>query len=432
MSSLSPETSVQAFPPFTFGAAPAPRWYGALMIVLFALFMPVGYLGDEGEALVTALGGICALSFVLQRRPPSIGVILLALLTAWAVASFAWSPRAPIQSHPHSYQQFEALTAPKLVLQLVFYSAFVSGALKLASDQRTEALKWLAWTLAATTLVLALDAVVDGRIFGMISALSGKPLTPDIAMRDAARGCYAVATLFWPAALFTWRRVPILVPLAVGAFVAASAVKLGVDAPAAAMVLSLVVFAGVRANARIGVWACLVAVVVYFLAAPLVFLPHGALPPADIPTDVGKVSWHIRLAIWRFASQLIAHRPLIGYGLDSSRAFEPRIPMHPHDAALQLWLELGVPGVLLGALFFGWLFYKVAAVARQDPAWAAMACATASVYLLIGAISFGVWQEWWLALGAGAIAACGMVLQGRREAVLQDAGAPSTDGLIAL
>ena len=429
MTATPPEASAQASPPFTFEAARAPRWYGVLTVVLFALLMPVGYLGDEGEALVATVGGIAALSFVLQRRPPSIGVLLLTALTAWAVASFAWSPLEPHQLHPNTYNQLQALTAPKLVFQLVFYSAFVSGALKLASDQRAKALQWLAWTLWGAALVLTLDAVAQGQLFGAISTLSGKPLTPDIAKRDAARGCYAVALLFWPAALFTWRRTPAAVPIVIGVLIAVSSVALGVDAPAAAMGLSLLVFAGVRLNARVGAWACAVGAVVYVLAAPLVFLRHGGAAPPDLPSDVGKLSWHVRLDIWRFASTLIARRPVLGYGLDSSRAFEPSIPMHPHDAALQLWLELGVPGALLGALFFGWLFYKVARLARQDPTWAAAACATGSVYLLIGAISFGVWQEWWLALGAAAIAACAMVLQARREAETMETPA---DGLVAL
>jgi hypothetical protein len=36
--------------------------------------------------------------------------------------------------------------------------------------------------------------------------------------------------------------------------------------------------------------------------------------------------------------------------------------------------------------------------------------ACAAVYLLFGAINFGVWQEWWLALGA-LVVAFGALLQ---------------------
>ena len=421
-----------ADPPFTFAAPPAPRWFGVLSIVLFALLMPVGYLGDEGEALVAAVGGAAALAFVLRRRPPSVGVLILAALTIWAVISFAWSPLEPRQLHPRSFEQLQALTAPKLVLQLVLYSAFVSGVVKLQPDQRETALKWVGWTLAATTAVLALDALAGGHIFGTISAWAGQPLRDDLAKRNAARGTYATALAFWPMAVLTWNRLPPAVPLAIGGVTAVAAVMLGVDAPAAAMVLSTLVFLAGWVNWRAATWACLGGSVVYFAAAPLVFLPGSGHAAPELPSDIGKMSWHIRLDIWRFTSRLIVRRPLQGYGLDSSRAYEPNIPMHPHDAALQLWLELGVVGPILMALFFAWLFHKVLRLGRNDPTWAAAACACASVYLLIGAISFGIWQEWWLALGAAAIGLCALVLQSRRDARAVEGDAVMHGGLQSL
>jgi hypothetical protein len=421
LSTLEPTAPVAA-PPFTFASATAPRWFGVLAIVLFALLMPVGYLGDEGEAPLVAIGGVAALAFVLKKRPPSVGVLILTALTAWAVVSFAWSPLEPRQLHPRTYGQLQALTAPKLVAQLVLYSAFVSGALKLARDQRETALKWLSWTLAGVSVMLALDALAQGHIYGALSAAVGQHWPADLARRNAARGTYATALVFWPMAIASWRRLPAAVPIAIGIVTAVAAVMLGVDAPAAAIALSTLVFAAARVNWRAATWTCLAGMVVYFAAAPLIFMPHGGAPAAQLlPGDVGKISWHVRLDIWRFASGLISRRPFQGYGLDASRAYQPDIPMHPHDAALQLWLELGVLGPALMALFFAWLFYKVLRLGGEDPPWAAAACACASVYLLIGAISFGVWQEWWLGLGAAAIATCGMVLQSRRDHALETA-----------
>jgi hypothetical protein len=37
-----------------------------------------------------------------------------------------------------------------------------------------------------------------------------------------------------------------------------------------------------------------------------------------------------------------------------------------------------------------------------------MAAAALVSYLVIGGLSFGVWQEWWLALGALTLIACGL------------------------
>jgi O-antigen ligase len=389
------------------------------MIILFGLVLPVGYFGNEGEAIVAAAGGLVSLPFILRFRAPALGVILIAALAIWAAITFAWSPLESNLFNVHRYKDLEALTAPKLLLQALLYPAFVYGALRLAPDQREKALMAAGVTLVVVMGILVVEALEGGKLYGFLNSFGPKPLRPDLAKRDAARGCYTVVLLFWPLALLTWRKIPVAVPGVIAVALIASALMLGVDAPAAAMVLSLMVFAGMRVNARLGSWVCLVAVALYFLAAPLVFLPHGHA--ADIPSTVGKESWHVRVAIWRFASLLVAHKPLLGYGLDASRAFPDHIPMHPHDAALQLWLETGVLGALLHCLFWGWLFYNIQRISRTDPVWAGMACATASTYLLIGAISFGVWQEWWLGLGAVAIAACLMALQTRREQPPEDA-----------
>jgi O-antigen ligase len=408
-----------------------PQWFCVAMVWLCALVLPVGYLGNQGEALVVAIGGGLSLPFVLRARRPALGVALVAALAVWACVSFAWSPLEGRLFAIHRYGDVEALTAPKLLLQALLYTGFVYGALRLPPDQRDRALRFAAVSAVVTLAMLLIEAAEGGMIYGLLNSSHGHPLRADLAKRDAARGCYGMALLFWPLAVASWGRVPAAVPIGVAVGTAGSALMLGVDAPAAALLLSALVFVGVRASPRLGAWACLVVVALHFLVAPLVFLTHGhAAAAADLPDGVGKESWHVRIGIWRFASNLIAHRPLLGYGLDASRVYPDHIPMHPHDAALQLWLETGVLGALLAALFWGWLFYRIREAGRQDATWTATACATASAYLLVGAISFGVWQEWWLGLGAVAIAWCAMLLNMRRqEAAVQET---QTGGLAAL
>ena len=96
---------------------------------------------------------------------------------------------------------------------------------------------------------------------------------------------------------------------------------------------------------------------------------------------------------------------MIAWGLDASRAFPNAIPLHTHDAAMQLWLELGLPGAALTAAFFVWLIGRIDRLEANDRPAAAAAAASLSAYLVVGALSFGAWQEWWLALGALAAAA---------------------------
>ncbi len=408
---IAPEPT--AAPAAPEGMRPTP-WRGAVAVAVAALITPVGYLGNEGISPLVALGGLLTLASLFRRRWPPLGAWILLALTLWAMASFLRSPVEAVQlKHLHGYNGIQALVAPKLLFQYLLYGAFVASALELSPTWRRRALWVLAISVAITAAILFIEGMDGAMLYEQLSELVHLKWPPDFAMRNAARGCYGAAVLFWPAAAVLWRRglgpAAVLVALAI----VISTVLLGVDAPAAAMIVSVVAFLTVRQFGRIAVWACLVLTTIYFAFTPLVFLSTGA-GGASLPSDVGKISWHVRLDVWRFTSTQVMGHPLIGWGLDSSRAWPDHIPMHPHDAALQLWLETGAVGVALAALFWAWLFVRIDTVVAEDRPAAAVMTAAAAAYLTIGAISFGVWQEWWLALGAFAMVVCAMLLKDRR------------------
>jgi O-antigen ligase len=117
-------------------------------------------------------------------------------------------------------------------------------------------------------------------------------------------------------------------------------------------------------------------------------------------------SWAARVKIWSFVSERMTEKPAFGWGLDASRTFKGDIPLHPHDAALQLWFELGAIGAVLGALIWAFIFWRFAEAAPRRRLYAAAGCATAWSALVIGAFSFSLWQEWWICLAALGFAAC--------------------------
>ncbi|MDA1101868.1 MAG: O-antigen ligase family protein, partial [Proteobacteria bacterium] len=141
------------------------------------------------------------------------------------------------------------------------------------------------------------------------------------------------------------------------------------------------------------------------LAAPL--LPTTVLAPARLAHlfDAAHYSGLHRLHIWHFTAQRIAEAPVLGWGLDAAR----RIPggqtplpgggimmgLHPHNASLQVWLELG--GV--GAVFWALLLAGLWLAAGKLPDRAARAAATGLLLagLIVAHLSFGIWQTWWLA-----------------------------------
>ena len=105
----------------------------------------------------------------------------------------------------------------------------------------------------------------------------------------------------------------------------------------------------------------------------------------------------MRLGYWSHGLDWIELRPLRGWGLEASRMFGPGIVLHPHNNPLQIGIELGAVGAVTAAAFWGVVLSRLA---RPSPSLVAAATAACiGVYLLYG-VNFGVWQEWWLALGA--------------------------------
>jgi exopolysaccharide production protein ExoQ len=126
-----------------------------------------------------------------------------------------------------------------------------------------------------------------------------------------------------------------------------------------------------------------------------------------------KSSAKHRLAIWRFASDHIMERPIVGWGIDASRAIPGGLetagaymnlpveadlggnamPLHPHNAILQLWLELGIVGSLLGVGLVSWIVWRGGKGDQANSRAVALAAIVAATAPLL--LSFGIWQAWW-------------------------------------
>ncbi|MBY0280640.1 MAG: O-antigen ligase family protein [Alphaproteobacteria bacterium] len=123
-----------------------------------------------------------------------------------------------------------------------------------------------------------------------------------------------------------------------------------------------------------------------------------------------------RLYTWQNISQKIEKKWALGYGLDTSRhetvggemknwplkkhngekifIYTKAIPMHPHNAPLQWWLELGIVGALLGAFINYQCLEYVKSM--QDRIKAALTLGLFINVSFIAYVNLGFWQNWWL------------------------------------
>jgi exopolysaccharide production protein ExoQ len=112
-----------------------------------------------------------------------------------------------------------------------------------------------------------------------------------------------------------------------------------------------------------------------------------------------------RLEIWDYVSRYILQNPCTGYGLEASRVItdfdsaqkyqEGTSILHPHNFAIQLWLEFGILGAGLGIAFCLGVLH---AIYRMTQAHARIALPAFIAALSVASTGYGLWQSWWIGL----------------------------------
>lgn len=372
-------------------------WCGWVLAGLLALTPIAAWLGPLSFAPLVALAGLLTLPALSLTEADEPAAIALVVLVVWAASSWAWSP--------FKATSLDEATALKLLAQAPLYWAVVCAARMASPATRRIALAILVWGVAGLGLILTVEGLTGGALYIGFRALTGDPIRDDLGARNVAQGVYVLTVLLPPAILAAARtgRSPLFAaPMVAGLVVGGLMLK--ADAPILALAAAAAVAGVVRLWPRVGPRVVGVLTGLVFMTAPLLVWGARRLGwYGDLEAQV-EPSWAQRMSYWRHAQTWIADHPLRGWGLDASRMFKPGIHLHPHDAALQIWLELGLIGAVSAAVFWLAAFWRLSRTGPDGGAAAGAASATA--FLVIGAVSFGVWQEWWLALGGLSAALC--------------------------
>jgi len=365
---------------------------------------------------------LVTLAIIWQAHEEDVLAVGTALAEGWA-----WYPLLVVlaASSLWALDRQAALLLAARVAGLILCAILLAGTLRrLAPTLLDGLLTALGWGMAAAAFVVAADLAAGTPLIRLLHGAASLVPPADAYSRGAV--FQAIATV--PLALALWRNGRRR--LAVGQLVlVALAAGLGVQAAA-----KLALLCGMAAGATVLVWPALrwlppVTIVIFAIALPWA-LPISPSPETTCWLAEHKPSGLHRVLIWNWVDARIREKPALGWGLDASRRMPggtehvavrgcddppdrlPRLdnevlPLHPHDAALQIWLELGGLGIAAAAAAVA----STAAGAfrrwrgRDAAPLAAMLSASAAAALL----SFGIWQEWWLAslgLAAGiAIAA---------------------------
>lgn len=334
---------------------------------------------------LVGLFGLPAARLREQDRP--LAIILFSALI-WAAVSTSWSPFHPSKA--------DETTILKMAFELPLYGCAVLAVRRADPALLRRALQILAWGCTLYGLILLGEAFTHGTLYKGLRYFYS-PMRDDLAESKIGHSTYVLGVLWPVAALGASPKFRPWLALAMAAGVGAAAKAFSSDAPLLGLVVGPVAGLMVWLWPRLGPKALAAVAAAIFLSMPAAvwsirhYLNWGALEAALPKSD------SMRMDYWSHAIDWIWMRPLRGWGLDASRSFGPGIKLHPHNQPLQVWMELGVIGAILAAAFWGVAFAGLSRPRRDLTA--AAAAASAAVYILFG-VNFGVWQEWWLGLGA--------------------------------
>jgi O-antigen ligase len=349
-------------------------------------------------------------------RPPWGGTVLLAVFVLWGALGALWSLDSAASLD----------TAGKLAIMAALGLPLLSVSRDLSSAARHVVLRSTAGGVSAGLVVLAIEAFFQMPITHLIYAALGRThsiypsmLNPAATVLVLLAGIVAGELLYGKHVLGALLVGTAAVVLAV----ASESMAAGVAGVIAAVVLAAIYWGGAALGRALGAVVALA-----ILAAPL--FPSRVLGPAQEfqwPSDAIP-SVYQRIAIWKFTAARIDERPVLGWGLDAARRIPgghdgikatslniqnpvmrervtkyfnsgniEQMPLHPHNAALQIWLETGgVGAVLIAALVLLALLATVRCRPTNRPG-SAGAFAAGIAALAIAGLSYGLWQTWWLA-----------------------------------
>lgn len=389
----------------------------ALALALCAVAV-IGCVAPRALSFLPGLVGIIAVAAQWKLRGckpdiKSVPFIIAAALIALGLTSAVWAID-PQEAIERSYKTALIIFPACLLIQAImnaprnFSSCFM---------------KFAPYTLIIMLLWNAVELYSGGFFYNL--ARNTPELSNDFNFSVLNRGVVFTTLFFLPAlAAFIANGHKITRPLdvkslglALAAVILLLAIFIKTDSQSAHMAFAIgIIFIAFYAQLRSWVWwpLCAIIIILMFASPWLAIMMFKTLPEY-----LGQFEWFQsayamhRMEIWDFIARYALQQPLYGYGIEATKAiqdfdtkmlyFRYPVVLHPHNFALQLWIEFGVIGITAGAIFLSFALYNIRVMA---PAASRLNLGVFMAILLVGATSYGLWQGWFIGMIMFMIALC--------------------------
>ena len=374
----------------------AAKW----LITLFALavFLPAGLMAKQSMAVVFILAVFGLFLCTLVTRPsfliPNKTVIFSFVLLCGYVA---FTHYTTVTCTPCADKAFGKVLFFALVIWVASSRLVLMPTLKFSSLCNV-----LLISIIFSISYLALELVMDAYVYRTVT---GRLSDPSVALSRFNRGTSALVILIWPTLFLVFHKGFKLaaVFLLISAFCIAT---LGDSNSAiASVILALIAAVLTWIYPRFTLTLIIIAVIGFSLFVPFIFLHllewfqpvANIIPPSTLD----------RLEIWHRSAVAVIEQPVLGYGIGVSRylPIPPELASlykyftvpttHPHNAPIQIWLELGSIGLGIMVLL---IWFVCAPMKNLRGEYRVTVVAASAAIIFTGFVSYGFWQETWLSI----------------------------------
>jgi O-antigen ligase len=380
--------------------------------------------GVTGLSLLIGMLGLWALVYGLGAKDrPLLGAaargiagnwlvwLLFAGFVGWVLFTATWSPATKL--------------AGESVRRIMSMAVLIPAAAWAASSREPQdqaiAHRGLIAGLGIALVILVFEAIFNASA-NQIASPEKDPLAID---GDLGRAATATLALFW-AGLIAIRR-QFEQRLVIGVFVLAAgfiSLQFGTDLNLVGIVLGSVAALFAVAFPRVALGFLSGGCAAIMISAPVLYplitkaVLHFA-PGGQLPLSYGR-----RAQMWQVACDLIAQKPITGWGLGAGSTFDkviryggydwPLIQLHPHAAPLHIWLETGAVGAALASLTIVAAGVAAMTAFRRDKGACAALVGGLTFLAINWAFSHAAWREWmWTSFAAVVIFALSLRQQQR-------------------
>ena len=348
-------------------------------------------------AAIASIGFGLYYFFGTYKPQISIKAAILVLITlSLSATSLLWAKHFDISKA--KVIKLLALLPPQILL--------ISFITSLTKEQLNPIAKLLPMGFLAAVGLLGFEILTKGTFYNLIRGIDASAIVdPDDFNRGAVSLSLYSFIIFallglkinkWKAALLS------LLPLTIITFLSES------QSAQLCMIVGLIFLFAFPYQSKIAFRSLKFLILALVFTAPF-FITHiyenFAQTIQDIP-GMSNAYAGIRLEIWDFISRYALQEPVHGYGIEMTREtidfdskrefFKEDTILHPHNFAIQIWVEFGIIGI---SILMGLIYALFTSIERNfTTTQQKIILPTVMATLVPASFAYGMWQSQWIGL----------------------------------